>query len=60
MTEVKPSKDIEYVEPKVTVTAYPLRGVRKPEPKDNTFTSEDFEDALDMVSRPVKKPDEAS
>jgi len=24
MTEVKPSKDIEYVEPKVTVTAYPL------------------------------------
>jgi hypothetical protein len=54
MTEIKPSKEIEYVEPTVTVTVLPFREARKPEPEDKTFTRESFEDALDKVSRPLK------
>lgn len=54
MTEIKPSKDIEYVEPTVTVTVYPFRRTPEPESQREAFTSGDFEDALDQVSRPVK------
>jgi hypothetical protein len=54
MTEIRPSKDIEYVEPKVTVTVLPFRRVREPEPQNETFTRNAFEDALDKASRSVQ------
>jgi hypothetical protein len=54
MTEIKPSREIEYVDAKVTVIVPPLREARKPEPEDKTFTRERFEDALDKASRLVQ------
>lgn len=54
MTEIKPSKDIEYVDAKVTVIVPPLRVVPASGPQQETFTRKNLEGALDKVSRPVK------
>jgi len=54
MTEIKPSKEIEYVDAKVTVIVPPFREARKPKPDNETFTRGDFEGAIDKVSRPLR------
>jgi hypothetical protein len=54
MTEIKPSKDIEYVDAKVTVIVPPLRVVPESRVQEETFTRGDFEDALDRASRPLR------
>ncbi len=53
MTEVKSSKDIEYVDAKVTVVGPVLRVVPALEAERKTFTRKDFESDLDKVSRPT-------
>jgi len=54
MTKVKPSKDIEYVDAKVTVIGPPLKVVPATDEESENFTEDVFEDALDKASRPVK------
>jgi len=54
MTEIKPSKEIEYVDARVTVILPPLRVVHGSRGQEKSFTRADFEGALDRASRPLK------
>lgn len=47
------SKEIEYVDAKVTVMDLPFRDTSTPERQREPFTSKVFEGALDKASRPV-------
>ncbi len=49
------SKEIEYVDAKVTVMDLPFRDTSTPERQREPFTSKVFEGALDKVSRPTSR-----